>query len=87
MTDLISQSTKKKKKKKTKGNFAEEFKSMPDHKEGVFIRHADSDKMAPKDYLLIARVVKRRVRPLTVAEHAQREKSVAREKVLEDMKT
>ena len=40
----------------------------PDEREGVYIQHPDASKQDPRDYLLIARVVKRNTRPLTIAE-------------------
>jgi len=44
-------------------------------KQGKFILHKDTGKPDPRDFLLIARVVKRNCRPLTVAEvqHQQRQ--------------
>ena len=62
--------------KKKKQDYKVEAKTAPENREGVFIKHPDCDKMPAKDYLLIARVVKRRVRPLTVAEANQRQRAL-----------
>ena len=62
--------------KKKKQDFKVEHQTAPDNREGIFIKHPDCDKMPAKDYLLIARVVKRPVRPLTVAEANQRQRSI-----------
>ena len=42
-------------------------KDAPENPLGIYIQH-DAPKHMPRDYLLIARVVKRNCRPLTVAE-------------------
>ena len=42
--------------------------NAPENNDGVYIKHADVGKKAPKDYLMIARVVKRNTTPLTIAE-------------------
>ena len=60
--------------KRKKGNkdFIVRGIQEPVKTDGLFVKHPDCDKMAPKDFLLITRVVKRGVRPLTIAEAHQR---------------
>lgn len=61
-------------KAKKKGVFKEMKKDEPENQTGRYIHHPDASKQEPRDFLLIARVVKRNCRPLTVAEvkHKQR---------------
>ena len=60
--------------------------NAPEHREGVFVKHPDCDKMPASDYLLIARVVKRWVRPLTVAGANQRQRAVALQKLDKELR-
>ena len=83
---LIGMSIKKTRKTNKKKDFIVQTRLEPAESKGIFIKHPDCDKMAPKDYLLIARVVKRRVRPLTVAEANQRQRAAVLQKLDEEIR-
>ena len=61
--------------KKRREPYKEVKRDAPENPHGIYIQHADASKQEPRDFLLIARVVKRNTRPLTIAEvqHQQRQ--------------
>ena len=67
VASLIKDGHKKTKKERDKP-FTEVSGDAPVNPEGRMIIHPDASKQEPRDFLLIARVVKRNCRPLTVAE-------------------
>ena len=67
LADVIEKSYKKSKHDR-KAPFKEVIKDAPENQVGIKIQHPDMPKQDPREYLLIARVVKRNCRPLTVAE-------------------
>ena len=64
-----------KKSSKRREVFKEIKRDAPENPNGIYIRIPETNLQEPRDFLLIARVVKRNCRPLTVAEVQHQKRS------------